>query len=148
MVYNDLRRGRCSILGQEYFITGVVAGRRAVFSDFACARLMVASLRGIQQDGYGEWLAWVVMPDHFHGLFRLTAGTLPESMQKLLGRSARVINRHLEISGRLWQPGYYDHALRQEDDRIAIARYIVANPLRKGLTGGLGDYPHWDSVWL
>jgi putative transposase len=30
----------------------------------------------------------------------------------------------------------------------SIARYIVANPLRAGLVERLGDYPHWDAVWL
>jgi hypothetical protein len=29
-----------------------------------------------------------------------------------------------------------------------LARYIVANPLRAGLVEHLGDYPHWDAVWL
>jgi hypothetical protein len=31
---------------------------------------------------------------------------------------------------------------------VAVARYIVANPLRAGLCRHLGDYPLWDSVWL
>ncbi len=31
---------------------------------------------------------------------------------------------------------------------LAIARYIVANPLRAGLVKKLGDYPYWDSIWL
>jgi putative transposase len=30
----------------------------------------------------------------------------------------------------------------------AIARYVVANPLRAGLAGTIGDYPYWDAVWL
>nr|WP_305800402.1 hypothetical protein [Thiolapillus sp.] len=50
--------------------------------------------------------------------------------------------------GTLWQPAYYDHALRKEDNHKEIARYIVANPLRGGLVKSLGDYPHWDSIWL
>jgi putative transposase len=48
----------------------------------------------------------------------------------------------------LWQPGYFDRALRKEDDRLAVARYLVANPLRAGIVQRIGDYPHWDSVWL
>jgi REP element-mobilizing transposase RayT len=148
MSYNDLRKGRHSAAGQEYFITSVVAGRRKVFCDFACARLMVSCLRDIQREGRGEWLAWVVMPDHFHGLLRLRAGPLPELMRQLCGRSARMINMRMGNSGRVWQPGYYDRALRDEDDRVSIARYIVANPLRSGIVHKLGDYPHWDSVWL
>jgi hypothetical protein len=29
-----------------------------------------------------------------------------------------------------------------------IARYIVGNPLQAGLVDRIGDYPHWDAVWL
>jgi hypothetical protein len=31
---------------------------------------------------------------------------------------------------------------------LNAARYIVANPLRAGLTRRLGDYPLWDAIWL
>lgn len=50
--------------------------------------------------------------------------------------------------GTCWQPAFHDHALRKDEDRINVARYIVANPLRAGLVERLGDYPHWDSIWL
>jgi hypothetical protein len=29
-----------------------------------------------------------------------------------------------------------------------VARYIVANPLRAGLVEGIGNYPHWDCIWM
>jgi REP element-mobilizing transposase RayT len=54
----------------------------------------------------------------------------------------------LNRCGRLWQPGYHDHALRREEDLVATARYLVANPLRAGLVQHIGDYPLWDAVWL
>jgi putative transposase len=38
--------------------------------------------------------------------------------------------------------------LRDEDDVKDWARYIVANPVRAGLVKRVGDYPHWDAVWL
>lgn len=148
MSYNNLRKGRYSEPGREYFITTVIAERRPVFHDFICARLLVSCLRDIQQKGRAEWLAWIVMPDHFHALLRLSSGSLSAAMQRVTGGSARRINCYLGRAGRLWQPGYYDRALKMEEDRVAIARYIVANPLRAGLVERLGDYPHWDSVWL
>ncbi|MCF6281296.1 MAG: hypothetical protein L3J28_03650 [Candidatus Polarisedimenticolaceae bacterium] len=42
----------------------------------------------------------------------------------------------------------HDRAIRKEEDLVAIARYIVANPLRAGLVKSIKDYPHWDCVWL
>ena len=73
---------------------------------------------------------------------------LAELMKAVKGTSARLLNDRLGRRGPLWQPGFYDHALRGEEDRLAVARYIVANPLRAGLVRRLGDYPHWDSIWL
>ena len=52
------------------------------------------------------------------------------------------------MAQRISQAGYYDHALRQEEDMQKIARYIVANPIRAGLVNKVGDYPHWDAIWL
>jgi len=50
--------------------------------------------------------------------------------------------------GPVWQKGYYDHALRDEENLAAVARYIVANPLRAGLARNVADYPLWDAVWI
>ena len=57
-------------------------------------------------------------------------------------------NRHRCQSGSLWQRAYYDRAARKDDDIRRIARYIVANPLRAGLVQNIGDYPHWDCIWM
>jgi hypothetical protein len=29
-----------------------------------------------------------------------------------------------------------------------LARYVVANPVRAGLVQRVGQYPHWDAIWL
>ena len=35
------------------------------------------------------------------------------------------------FSGRLWQPGYYDHIIRGEEEPQRVAEYILANPARR-----------------
>ena len=52
------------------------------------------------------------------------------------------------LGQRAWQPGFHDHAVRAEEDLASVARYIVANPLRAGLRGKIGDYPFWNAIWL
>ncbi len=149
MACADLRIGRFSEPGRAYLVTTVVAGRRPIFTDLYQARAFIRALRATQEARLGTWLAWVLMPDHFHGLVSLSGeGDLATLMRELKGASARELNQRLGRRGRLWQPSFYDHALRLEEDRVAAARYIVANPLRAGLVRHCGDYPHWDSVWL
>ena len=69
-------------------------------------------------------------------------------MCRVKSRSSRSVNLLRGNSEPVWQRGYYDRALRRDEDRKAAARYIVMNPLRAGLVKRLGDYPLWDAIWL
>ena len=149
MSYDNLRKGRCSIPGQIYLVTTVSAGRRALFADFATARCVIAEMRRADELGSIGSLAWVLMPDHLHWLFQLgDHGSLENVMQGFKGRTARAINRGDGRRREIWQRGFHDHALRAEEDVRDVAHYLAANPLRAGLVKRLGDYPHWDAVWL
>ena len=143
-----LRYGRHAEPGRIYLLTTVIHGREPLLADLYLARLLVHELRSAEADGLVESLAWVVMPDHLHWLIRLGDGALDDLMRRIKARSSLAINRCRGIKGRLWQDGYHDHALRHEDGLQALARYVVANPLRAGLVELLGDYPHWDAIWL
>lgn len=143
-----LRLGRCSEPGRIYLLTVVVRDREPLLGDFTVGRLLVAELRSAVEAGWVNSLAWVVMPDHLHWLVELAEQPLPTLVQRVKGRSARTINQYLRRGGAFWQAGYHDHSLRCEEDVQAVARYVVANPLRAGLVRRVGDYPLWDAVWL
>ena len=148
MSYSNLRKGRFSQPGREYLITCVTHRRIPWFTQFTLARCLIHTFRALEEEQAARWLTWVVMPDHFHALIQLQKRSLSEVVQSIKGRSAREINRKQGRQDKLWQPGFYDHALRKEENRLQIARYIVANPLRAGLVRSVGQYPHWDSIWL
>jgi REP element-mobilizing transposase RayT len=106
-------------------------------------------MRTLHEENILNSLAWVVMPDHMHWLFELKDKMgLPSVIKQLKARSALAVNALLKRHGTLWQKGFYDHAIREEDDIRGIARYIIANPLRAGLVKHIGDYPLWDAAWL
>lgn len=89
------------------------------------------------------------MPDHFHGLLLIgEAVSLSEAMRLFKGRVAVEVNRLLMRKGPLWQATFHDHAVRREEDMEAMARYIVANPVRAGLVARVGDYPFWNAEWI
>ncbi|MEO9944558.1 transposase [Paraglaciecola sp.] len=150
MSWSDLRKGRYSLAECEYFITFNTLDRQPFFKDFDLACLFSQQISVNETKHHCTWLTWVLMPDHFHGLVRL--GLKDSNLSKLVGAlkgaSSFKINKHRGCSGNVLQPSFYDRALRAEDDRKNMARYIVANPLRKGLVRHIKYYPFWNSVYL
>ncbi|AXO60513.1 MULTISPECIES: transposase [Pseudomonadaceae] len=143
-----LRSGRVSEANRAYLLTTVTHQRHTIFQDWRLARLLIAEMRRLHDQQLVQSLAWVVMPDHLHWLIQLQEIPLPKLVLQLKSRSAIAINKARNASGRVWQKGFHDHALRKEEGLTATARYIVANPLRAGLVQRVGDYPHWDAIWL
>jgi REP-associated tyrosine transposase len=85
--------------------------------------------------------AYCFMPDHLHVL---AEGQFPDSNLK------RFMNRFKQDSGfrfgeqrnhHLWQKGYYDRILRDDEPTIIVARYIFDNPVRVGLVTHFDQYP-------
>ena len=138
----QLRKGRVSIPGQIYHIIFVTRMRRPILAEFSTARTVIASLRACEPEA--STLAFVVMPDHVHWLFSLNA-TCP--LHRIVAKAKALSSRGCR-GGKVWQRGFYDRALRREEDLQGVARYIVMNPVRAGLVTKVGLYPHWDAVWL
>ena len=118
----DLRLGRYSGIGQIYLLTSVVFDRRPLFADWGAGRLVVAEFRRVQQEGYADSLAWVVMPDHLHWLITLKRGSLGSLMRRVKSGSSLSLTRNGLTSQRVWQKGYHDRAVRREEDLQSIAR--------------------------
>ena len=143
-----LHIGRHSERGRLYLLTSITQQRRPIFKNFYLGRLVVEQFRQAHEDGIVMSKAWVVMPDHFHWLVELKDKTLAEVMCRVKSRSSVMVNQASRSTGRLWQKGYHDRALRDEEDIKDIARYIIKNPIRARLTTRIGDYPLWDACWM
>ena len=137
-----LRAGRHSQASAVYHVIATTHARQPLFADLYAARTVIRVLHLEQCLGRAQTLAFVLMPDHLHWLMRLQTMNLSRVV-----RDVKAVSAH-HLGGKVWQTGFFDHAARQEEDIVAMARYIVANPLRAGLVQSLGDYPHWDSIWL
>lgn len=93
-------------------------------------------------------LAWVLMPDHWHGLLQLRDEPLARVMNRFKGNVTRALHASCLMDQRIWDRGFHDHALRADEDVRQAARYIVANPIRAGFAQSALDYPYWNAVWL
>lgn len=137
-----------SIPGQMYLLTTVTRHRACLFADLACARVASRVIHAASTWADSRLLAWVLMPDHWHGLLQLGNEPLGRIMNRFKACASRALHESCGLDGSPWDRSFHDHALRVDEDIRLVARYIVANPMRAGLVDSVLAYPYWDAVWL
>jgi putative transposase len=126
----------------RYFLTICTRSRRPLFQNPHVAELARDQLlRGGEEEHFAV-LAYCFMPDHVHLLAEAQAHTsdLLRFARTWKQRSAVCVRAAMDAD--LWQDGFYDHVLRREEDSLAIAAYIVANPVRAGLVKSVTEYSY------
>ena len=106
------------------------------------------ALRHFDEERY-RLHAWCIMPNHVHAILQPHGGfELPDILHSWKSFSSRRANRALARTGKFWQPEYYDHLIRDENDFDCQVEYVLANPSRAGLKnwkwvgrGGTGVSP-------
>ncbi|GEN29455.1 hypothetical protein HVA01_31010 [Halovibrio variabilis] len=125
-----------------YYLVTVATQKRCphflTFEDACCASRSFYHPRVADS---ATTLSFVVMPDHIHWLLLLN-GKLSEAVRCYKSYVS------LGVGERIWQDGFHDRMIRQEEDLKAVARYIVGNPLRAGLVSNINHYSFWDAAWL
>ena len=90
--------------------------------------------------------AYCFMPDHVHLLVegRVETAALEPYVKDVKQR----VSYHdlLKGSRKVWQPGFYERVLREDEPTIVVAKYILENPVRKGLVQEPRDYPYSGST--
>jgi putative transposase len=139
--YAALRRYRWSLPDAEYFVT--VKTRRAAAA-LTAPEIMAAlaiERRSLARSDVWKPRCWVVMPDHLHMVFSLgPSAQLPDCMRLFKGRTS-VPLRHRGVR---WQSGYYEHRIRDTEDRLPIFLYIYLNPYRAKL---VDESTEWPGFW-
>lgn len=82
--------------------------------------------------------SFVIMPDHIHLLLRIVSvpARRAESTRPTVSAVAQTVAAFKRLTSRdckqtLWQDGYYDHIIRDEQDYQTRIEYIKTNPLRR-----------------
>ena len=159
MAYDPSRHHRRSIrlrgydyaLPGAYFVTICAQGRACLFGEVVGGEMRL-SQAGLMIWGVWEGLAghypgvaldaFVVMPNHVHGIIVLAAEgaevvaamSLSDVVQRFKSfTTARYLQGVVEqgwlpFLGRLWQRNYYEHIIRTETAYQKIRDYIINNP--------------------
>ncbi|MDQ7054288.1 MAG: hypothetical protein Q9P14_15900 [candidate division KSB1 bacterium] len=141
------RLSRKAYVGQlAVSYTKCVQNRKALFTDGIIFRTFERILLQELALGDCDALVYLFMPDHAHLL--------------LLGKSSRanslhVVYRFSQKTGFWlsrnrpqfrWQKDFYDHILRREEDIERHVKYILHNPVRRGLVENWKMYPYKGST--
>ena len=125
-----------------YFMTILTFNRQLPFVQHALNRVALDTLREEQDCRNCTVFTYCLMPDHLH--FLVSPKTDGISVLKLTDQyKGKTTNRAWTAGwrGKLWQPRYYDHIVRADEDLYGIAQYILNNPVRKSLTVCVEDWP-------
>ena len=125
----------------RYFLTFCTCNRARLFTDGTVVALVLSQIqRAGSLEGFAL-LAYCFMPDHAH---LLVEGRATASDARRLIRLAKQFSGY-EYSRRhrrhLWQRYGYERVLRSEESTLAVARYIMENPVRAKLVDQAEDYP-------
>lgn len=139
--HRELRKGRVSLPHQAYLVTTVCHDRQTVFANSILAGAAMEVLSSPAAWPHATAQAWVLMPDHWHGLVGLSGDeSLSRVMQRLKSSVTQQVRKASGGELPLWQRGFHDHALRREESVTAAARYIFENPVRAGV---VEHWSHW-----
>jgi putative transposase len=136
-----------------YFITFSTWHRRRLFVVESFSRLFLKTLYSYRRQGRFQLHAFVVMPDHVHLLLTPSVDiTLERAIQFIKGGYSYLVRKELERSCEIWQRGFTDHRIRDENDFQFHRNYIDRNPVQRNLVANVSGYrfcsAYPDSNWI
>lgn len=119
-----------------YFITICCANRECLFGEIVDGKILLNDFGNIADF---EWKntenirpnividEYVVMPDHIHGIVVIDYRIGDEGRDTVQNDRRDTVHR-VSTGEKIWQPGFYDHIIRNEDELNRIRQYIIDNP--------------------
>ena len=141
-----------------YFFTAVTYGRRPILTTDHGRELLRNAIGKINADRPFHLFATVLCPDHWHLVMQLPSGDANYStrMKRMkeeftcswlaAGLSEAQVSEAQKKKGErgIWQPRYWEHTVRDEDDLERCVDYLHWNPRKHKLVARVRDYP-WSS---
>jgi putative transposase len=128
---------------RTFFVTTRTTGGKPILQTDRMAALFIDVLRGYMRAGKFKVHEFVVMRNHVHLL--LTVGddmSIEKAVQLIKGSFSFRARTELEFDGEIWQRGFSDVRVKDEESFRAHQQYIFNNPVKAGLAGIPEEYSH------
>jgi putative transposase len=129
--------------GQTYFVTSSTFQKRSIFQAAKWCELFVKNLYEYRSR-YFNLHDFVLMRDHLHLIITPT-GSLERAVQTIKGGFSYKAKKEFATNLEIWQIGFDDHRIRNEEDYRIHRLYILNNPVKKGYCSRPEDYA-WGSA--
>ncbi len=128
---------------RTYFVTASAYMHQNLFQRNETADLLLTTL--FHYRDAGEFLVheFVVMPNHIHLLVSTDdEHAIGRSVQLIKGGFSHAMGQAGLKLKAVWQPGYYEHRVRDDMEYGRMRNYIHENPVRRALVQSARDYPY------
>jgi putative transposase len=105
------------------------------------ARLFLQTLYRYRREGRFQLHTFVLMPEHFHLLVTPAPDvTLEHAIQLIKGGYSHALGSILGRKREIWQRGFTDHRIRDDQDFRHHRNYIHRNPVERRLVTDPREY--------
>ena len=124
-----------------YFITICTIHRQKIRDLGTAYRAFECYVRRARDDFGVAVGRYVIMPDHLHFFVR---GNNDFNLAQWVNGLKRAISVPIGATKKrpLWQPGFFDHILRNDESYTQKWEYVRENPVRAGLVPRADDWPY------
>jgi putative transposase len=125
----------------RYSLTFCCYNRQQLFTQDSVVDTVLSQFEQVSTKEQFAIAAYCFMPDHVH--FLVEGGSERSDCLRFISRAKQRSGfRYAQCwKKRLWQRYGYEHVLRNDESTMAVARYILENPVRAGLAERVEDYP-------
>jgi REP element-mobilizing transposase RayT len=85
---------------------------------------------------------YVIMPDHLHLFIRGPDGFQLGQWMGMLKQALAKRIPHVRAKSPIWQRGFFDHLLRNDESYAQKWKYVRENPVRAGLVNNADEWPY------
>jgi putative transposase len=127
---------------RTFFVTTKTSMGRQLLQSDRNATLFIDVLRSYVAKKKFRVDDFVVMPDHVHLLLTLGENiTVERAMQFIKGGFSYRLKKDSGYAGEVWQGGFSEVRVADQNSFEQHKRYIAENPVKAGLVNSAAEYP-------
>jgi putative transposase len=126
-----------------FFATTKTSMARRLLQSDRNAMLLIDVLRSNVATGKFQLHDFLIMPDHLHLLMTLPGDVaIEKAMQLIKGGFSYRLKKEFGYQGEVWQRGFSEVRVSDQESFLLHREYIVQNPVKAGLVDTAEQYPY------